>query len=1065
MNSTAASPPAPPPPPLAAAAAALDSIVLTLAEICAAEDDDYAWDPPRRFTSCARRLQLLAQQLATLADLSSPAAITALRGISGELEASRAALSAYRRPSRILVLINCLPLCASIRSHASAIASSLALIDPALSTLPDLRKKAADLSRDLLQSDLRVNTFFLCLLFCLKFSHWNLNKQVTDMEERVYRTLQKEAELRPNSKAVQSAIIMDLARALGADPGDHARLSEHIRQLRSDLAGSSSVAERKILMSLEKIFDSWSTEPIVATASPDADFEENAQISPFKSFICPLTKEVMKDPVVLESLQTYDRSAIEKWFERCRDDGRVPTCPMTGQEQLTLDLKRNIGLAGAIEEWVNRNIEAQIKVALHCLGEGGLNSEESVGKVLDSVYGISEEHPEFRYRIRNAGIVDLVMRMLKEQSKNMGSHLRWKTLMTMHSMARDEESKLIMLKESMTRLAIRSLSETSEKEKEYALRILLHFSYDEEFSSKLAQEKGALCLLISIAGNSDQPTLSNLAEDILKNTERIEGNVEFLATEGRYYPLLKRLCEGTEEDRMEMAKLIGKMNLTNSGKEYIARKGGKVLVCMLPTKIDGAEASLEALYNLSSFSDNAAILVGQGLLPALVEILFLKQLEVSSNMEELAAQITARIVANPGHWETSFADKEGHEMQSEFMIHKLLGVLETGSCKYKAAILHILGGITTSPKTSELAAAHIKRSNGIQAIIPYINNSEDTDTCRAPAFRLLSLLSEKLGQDLIQELRALGKLPFLKERLLDSQYPIAMKTDIVYILSNLPFSEEEVKNILGPDLLTWAVNNLKMQRSYSIGKHSKVEQSMIEALLGLLLHYARSHDPNILSLVQETHLLSIYRKQLGNHSNCRAKQRGSLGLKCLSESAGLSTMIRDSEPQPPSGFCAPLILLCRKSRMASVPCSLHNTVCAEDSSFCLLKGKAIKPLIDLMEDDSVDVQIAAVEALSTLVSDNLRRAAVEILNELGLCKAAFSLVKEAGSGGLQERVVFMVDKLLQVKSLSEEYSMDPDLVKALVEALKNGNANAKGYAQNALKNLNKISGIGGRTST
>lgn len=267
-------------------------------------------------------------------------------------------------------------------------------------------------------------------------------EQVTENEERVYCTLQKEGELRQSSKAVQSAIIMDLARALGMDAGDHDGLAAEIKLLKRDLEGTSSVAERRILISLEKTFDSWSAEPFVAGRCSDADSEEDAHIPPFKNFLCPLTKEVMKDPVALESFQTYERTAITYWFDRCLEDGRDPTCPITGQVLKTLKLKPNIGLAGAIEEWVNRNIELQLKLALQYLAEEGTHPAECIERALDNVHRISEEHPTSRYRVRNAGLVVLIVKLLKRQGKSLASLLRTKAFMALHSMSRDEESKV-----------------------------------------------------------------------------------------------------------------------------------------------------------------------------------------------------------------------------------------------------------------------------------------------------------------------------------------------------------------------------------------------------------------------------------------------------------------------------------------------------------------------------------------------------------------------------------------------------------------------------------------------
>jgi len=62
--------------------------------------------------------------------------------------------------------------------------------------------------------------------------------------------------------------------------------------------------------------------------------------------------------------------------------------------------------------------------------------------------------------------------------------------------------------------------------------------------------------------------------------------------------------------RTEIASLVGKMSLTNSAKDYIARKGGQILVnTPFSSNAEGKASSLRALYNLSTLNDNATILV------------------------------------------------------------------------------------------------------------------------------------------------------------------------------------------------------------------------------------------------------------------------------------------------------------------------------------------------------------------------------------------------------------------------------------------------------------------------
>ena len=71
--------------------------------------------------------------------------------------------------------------------------------------------------------------------------------------------------------------------------------------------------------------------------------EENKQLT--ENFICPITMEVMKDPVICSDAHTYERSAIEKWLS-------TNSCsPITRQIITNKSLIPNIVLRNIIEEY------------------------------------------------------------------------------------------------------------------------------------------------------------------------------------------------------------------------------------------------------------------------------------------------------------------------------------------------------------------------------------------------------------------------------------------------------------------------------------------------------------------------------------------------------------------------------------------------------------------------------------------------------------------------------------------------------------------------------------------
>lgn len=77
----------------------------------------------------------------------------------------------------------------------------------------------------------------------------------------------------------------------------------------------------------------------------------NGKHPPPKDFVCPITSNLFDDPVTLETGQTYERKAIEEWFNR----GNL-TCPITRQKLQSTQLpKTNYVLKRLIGSWKEQN--------------------------------------------------------------------------------------------------------------------------------------------------------------------------------------------------------------------------------------------------------------------------------------------------------------------------------------------------------------------------------------------------------------------------------------------------------------------------------------------------------------------------------------------------------------------------------------------------------------------------------------------------------------------------------------------------------------------------------------
>lgn len=72
------------------------------------------------------------------------------------------------------------------------------------------------------------------------------------------------------------------------------------------------------------------------------------------TFICPITQEIMRDPVVDREGNSYEREAIMQWVS---EHG---TSPITRSQLTVHDLVTNRALRDAIEEFNNGNISPAV---------------------------------------------------------------------------------------------------------------------------------------------------------------------------------------------------------------------------------------------------------------------------------------------------------------------------------------------------------------------------------------------------------------------------------------------------------------------------------------------------------------------------------------------------------------------------------------------------------------------------------------------------------------------------------------------------------------------------------
>jgi hypothetical protein len=162
--------------------------------------------------------------------------------------------------------------------------------------------------------------------------------------------------------------------------------------------------------------------------SSNVDFDD---AEPPPDFRCPISLELMRDPVVAASGQTYDREFITGWFGSGKS-----TCPKTGQVLTSLELVPNKTLRNLISRWCRQNgipvdacepgkAEPANKAALEAARmtasflvkklSASSSSPESTRRVVHEIRHLARSGQDGRASIGEAGAVGLLVPLLRAE--------------------------------------------------------------------------------------------------------------------------------------------------------------------------------------------------------------------------------------------------------------------------------------------------------------------------------------------------------------------------------------------------------------------------------------------------------------------------------------------------------------------------------------------------------------------------------------------------------------------------------------------------------------------------
>lgn len=792
--------------------------------------------------------------------------------------------------------------------------------------------------------------------------------------------------------------------------------------------------------------------------SDDSSQVEKLHVEPiFRPFVCPLTKQVMRDPVTIENGNTFEREAIENWFRECKESGRKPICPLTLVNLKSTNLNPSIALRNTIEEWTARNEAAQLDRARRSLSTG--TPEKDILQALRYVDYISKGSRTSKHAVHNPETVHSIVEMLRNSSRK----VRCKALETLRVIAeQDSDMKEVMGEGVTPRTIVKFLSpeQFSEKEKEEAISLLYELSKSQNLSEKIGSVNGAILILIGMTSSKMENIFTEKACKILDNlAQKSEHNVRLMAENGRLQPLLTRLLEGPPETKLSMASFLGDLGLNNEDKVQVAETVGSSLVNLMRNQdIQSREASLKALNQISSYDASAKILIERGILPPLVKDLFgvgVKQLPM--RLKEVSATILSNVVNSGYDLDSVIIGPERQTLVSEDIIHSLLHLISNTGPPIECKLLQVLVGLTNHRKTVENVVAAIKSSGATISLVQFI---EERDLQLA-AVRLLHNLSPYMAQELADALLAAGQLGALIRIISENNGITEEQAAAVGLLAELPGGDLALtRQMLKEDAFGLIISRVKRIRQ----GEARGGRFMTPFLEGLVRSLARvtnvlAEDSEILAFCCEQNLGSLFTDLLQANGIDNVQIASAWALEKLSSE---SKNLTRRPVLPPPGMFTSLFACCAKPLEISGLCPVHQGLCSLKETFCLVEGHAVDKLVALLDHTNENVIEASLAALSTLLDDgvNIEEGVVTLYKADGT-KPILDVLVEKRTENLRKRALWVVERLLRIDLIACEISNDQHVGTALVDAFQHGDYRTRQIAERALKHVDRMPNFSG----
>ncbi|KAL9246309.1 hypothetical protein vseg_019860 [Gypsophila vaccaria] len=779
----------------------------------------------------------------------------------------------------------------------------------------------------------------------------------------------------------------------------------------------------------------------------------------YKSFCCPLTNNIMDDPVTIQSGVTYERQAIMKYFEEIRDSDEA-ICPVTKEKIQSRAMSPNIALRNIIQEWKERNDVAQLKVIRAAFSVG--STDDMILEALKDLQNICQRRPDIVKEVHNIGIVPLIVRLLELRDRN----VRCTAIEMIRLLASEIEGKELIGKTMAVASIIRQLSSSYKPIRHASLLSLIELSKSKSLSEKIGNVRGGILILIQTKYNRSLDTFaSEAADQVLKNLEHCSSNIKLMAENGFLEPLLNNLIEGSQARKVRMATYLSDITLEEDSKSYVIERASPVLIQMLHNE-DGLtrHAVFKVFAQTSTNPASGKTLIEAGIVRIIINELFTKiMLTEPTGILKEASAVLVNVLESGVPLENLVVNSKGHTIISGYVVFNIVCLIKsTKSDDLKLNLIRMLYQIVKSAKSAAPVVSAVKESEASYTLVELLNNP--SDELAIAAIKLLTSLSSHIGHLLIERLCKTNGQP---EGLVESPSDLGQITErqalSVCFLAKLPHENITLNlALVSKNAVPRILHSISDIRRET--RQNRYSRMYLEGIVGVLVRFtATLYDSQLLFLAVNYNFTMELTDLLTEKSVEEVQRLAATGLEKLSrQSIHLSKQPKLERKKSVHDYL-PGILACGLPRkIPSRLCIAHKGVCSEQNTFCLIEAEAVESLLLCLENRSVGVSEAALSALSTLVDDKLDiEQSVNMLIEMNAVQQILKALRYHKKESLWHKALWVLERFL-MKGGQRPLSLlaqDRSFYASVVTAFHHSDTYTRQIAEKILRHLDKMPSI------